>query len=114
MKKIDSYRFGEIEIEGQVYRSDLIIYPDRIDSTWWRKEGHLLEVEDLQGVAGVRPDLLLVGTGRFGMMRIPRETKHFLTSLGIELLAEDTEKACAIFNRVAEEKKVVFALHLTC
>ncbi len=65
-------------------------------------------------MAEARPDLLLVGTGRFGMMRIPQETKDFLASLGIALLAEDTEKACKTFNRLGDEKKVVFALHLTC
>lgn len=114
MKKIDSYRFGQVEIEGQTYLSDLIIYPDRIDAHWWRKEGHSLHLEDLSAVAEARPDLLLVGTGRFGMMRIPQETKDFLASLGIALLAEDTEKACETFNRLRDEKKVVFALHLTC
>ena len=114
MRKIDSYHFGQVEIEGQVYRSDLIIYPDRIDSHWWRKEGHSLHVEDLSGVVKAQPKLLLVGTGRFGMMRIPQETKDFLASLDISLVAEDTEKACESFNRIAGEKNVVFAVHLTC
>jgi hypothetical protein len=114
MKKIDSYRFGQIEIEGQTYRSDLIIYPDRIDSNWWRKEGHSLHIEDLSAVVEARPRLLLVGTGRWGMMRIPQEIRDFLASLDIVLVAEDTEKACETFNRIAGENQVVFALHLTC
>jgi hypothetical protein len=114
MKKIDSYRFGQIEIEGQTYRSDLIIYPDRIDSNWWRKEGHSLHVEDLSAVVEARPRILLVGTGRWGMMRIPQETRDFLASLDIALVAEDTGKACETFNRMASENQVVFALHLTC
>jgi hypothetical protein len=114
MRKIDSYRFGQVRIEGQTYRADLIIYPDRIDAHWWRQEGHSLRPEDLSQVVEERPELLLVGTGRFGMMRIPRETNDFLASLGIALLAEDTEKACETFNGIEGEKKVVLALHLTC
>lgn len=114
MRKIGSYRFGQVEIEGQTYRSDLIIYPDRIDSNWWRKEGHSLHIEDLSAAVEAGPELLLVGTGRWGMMRIPQETKEVLASLGIPIVAEDTEKACETFNRIAGEKKVVFALHLTC
>lgn len=114
MRKIDSYRFGQVEIEGQAYCSDLIIYPDRIDSHWWRKEGHSLHVEDLSGVVKARPELLLVGTGQLGMMKIPQDTKDFLASLGIALVAEDTEKACESFNRIVGERNVVFAVHLTC
>jgi hypothetical protein len=114
MRKIGSYRFGQVEIEGQTYRSDLVIYPDRIDSDWWRKEGHSLHVEDLSEVVKARPELLIIGTGRFGMMKIPQDTKDFLASLGIALVAEDTEKACERFNRIAGEKSVVFAVHLTC
>ena len=114
MKKIASYRFGQVEIEGKAYRSDLIIYPDRIDDHWWRKEGHSLQVEDLAGVVAAQPEVLVVGTGRFGMMRIPQETRDYLSSLGIELIAEDTDRACRTLDRLAPERRVVAALHLTC
>lgn len=114
MKKIDSYEFGQIEIEGKSYRSDLIIYPDRIDSRWWRKQGHSLQIEDLQGVVEARPEILVVGTGRNGMMAIPQSTRDYLSSLGIELIAEDTQKACQTFNRIGRERRAVAALHLTC
>lgn len=114
MKKIESYEFGQVEIEGKSYRSDLIIYPDRIESQWWRKEGHSLQIDDLQGVVEARPEVLVVGTGRYGMMGIPRSTRDYLASLGIELIAEDTKRACEAFNRVGCERRTVAALHLTC
>jgi len=114
MKKIDSYEFGQIEIEGKSYRSDLIIYPDRIDSRWWRKQGHSLQIEDLQGIVEARPEILVVGTGRNAMMAIPQSTRDYLSSLGIELIAEDTQKACQTFNRIGRERRAVAALHLTC
>jgi len=33
---IESYSFGQMVIDGQEYTSDLIIFPDRINSSWWR------------------------------------------------------------------------------
>jgi len=114
MKKIDCYEFGQVKIGGESYRSDLIIYPDRIDPQWWRKEGHSLQIEDLQGVVEARPEVLVVGTGRYGMMGIPQSTRDYLASLGIELIAEDTRRACETFNRMGQERRVVAALHLTC
>jgi hypothetical protein len=114
MKRIDGYDFGRIEIEGECYRSDLIIYPDRIDSNWWRKQGHLLQVDDLQGVVEAKPEVLVVGTGRYGMMAVPAATRDYLAASGIELIVEETPRACQTYNRLAREKRVVAALHLTC
>ena len=48
--KIKSYEFGRIEIDGNVYTRDVIIYGNRINSSWWRKEGHYLQVEDIEEI----------------------------------------------------------------
>ena len=31
---IESYKFGEIVIDGTTYTSDVIIYPDNVDDKW--------------------------------------------------------------------------------
>jgi hypothetical protein len=31
---IESYSFGKITIDGELFTSDVILYPDRIDSNW--------------------------------------------------------------------------------
>ncbi|MFQ5909498.1 MAG: hypothetical protein ACE5IJ_02115 [Thermoplasmata archaeon] len=45
---IDSYEFGRIVIDGNEYRSDVIIDSDGVDAGWWRKEGHSLCAEHLR------------------------------------------------------------------
>jgi hypothetical protein len=82
---IDSYSFGRIVIEGKEFTHDLIIYPDHIDSGWWRKEGHKLQIRDLSEILEVEPRLLIVGTGAYGSMEVPEETLKFLESKGIPL-----------------------------
>jgi len=111
---IDHYNFGEIIIDGKTYTSDVIIYPNRVDSTWWRKEGHKLQTEDITEIVNEKPEVLVVGTGRFGMMRVMPEVENLLKSLGIQLVAEKTETACREYNRLKGSRKVVAALHLTC
>lgn len=32
---VDDYSFGRIKVGGKEYTSDVIIYPDRVDSSWW-------------------------------------------------------------------------------
>jgi len=111
---IDSYEFGRIVINGKRYDSDLIVFSDKVRSGWWRKEGHRLHVEDLKEVLEVKPEVLVVGTGYSGLMTVPPETRKYIESKGIELMAQKTTEACETFNRLVKSRKVVAALHLTC
>lgn len=111
---IDHYDFGRISIDGKSYNNDLIIFPDKIRDDWWRKEGHKLHIEDLKEVLEVRPEVLVVGTGYSGLMKVPSETRRYIESKGIELTAQKTAEACKTFNSLAKSRRVVAALHLTC
>jgi hypothetical protein len=113
--KIDQYAFGKVVIEGKTYTSDVIIYPEKVDPSWWRKEGHRLQPVDLENVIREKPDILIIGTGNVGAMDVPKETLAFLRSQGIDVRVARTEKAVGIFNSsYGGNKKVVAALHLTC
>jgi len=112
--KIDHYSFGSITINGKTYTSDVIIYPDSVDPSWWRKEGHYLRPVDLDKALSTKPDLLIIGTGYSGVMVVPEETILFIKSNGIEVLVERTEKAAELYNTLSKDRKVVAALHLTC
>jgi hypothetical protein len=111
---IDSYDFGEIVINGKSYTSDVIIYPDKVDSSWWRKEGHELAIEDLKDVLEQKPEMIIVGTGYSGIMQVLPETKKLIESEKIKLLIEDTRRACQSFNELSKKQKVIAMLHLTC
>jgi len=111
---IESYNFGQIVIDGKRYTSDVIIFPDRVKGDWWRKEGHQLSIEDIQDILKEKPDILVVGTGYAGLMKISPETRERLQSEGIRLIAENTRKACKTYNQLSESRKVIAALHLTC
>jgi hypothetical protein len=67
---IDSYQFGRIVIDATAYTNDCIITGSKVLSDWWRKEGHLLAVEDIKSVIESKPSILIVGCGASGMMKI--------------------------------------------
>ena len=110
---IESY-FGRITINGRKFASDVLIFPDRINGNWWRKEGHLLSIVDVKEIIDAKPEVLVVGTGYSGLMEIHPETEQSLRSSGIELMAAKTEKACQIYNDLSKSRRVVAALHLSC
>jgi len=112
---IDSYDFGQIVVNGRRYTSDVIVFPDRVRDGWWRREGHRLHVEDIEGAIGEgKPEVLVVGTGHSGLMKVLPETESYVKSKGIELIVQDTREACKTFNRLVKSKRVMAALHLTC
>jgi len=115
--KINGYSFGKITVDGKTYTSDVIIYPDRVDSSWWRKEGHYLQPVDLRDIISSKPDVLIIGTGHDGVMRVPDDTSSFIKSKGIEVHIGMTSRAVELFNQMQSEKsdkRIIAALHLTC
>jgi len=113
--RIDSYSFGVMKVDGTEYRGDLIVFPDKVKSGWWRKQGHSLATEDLDDVLAFKPEVLVIGKGASGLMDVPASTQETLQEAGIEVIAEHTGQAWRIFNEQVEKgKKVVGAFHLTC
>jgi hypothetical protein len=111
---IDSYSFGNIIIDGKSYTSDLIIFPDHVQSSWWRLEGHLLQIDDLKEIIAARTQLLIVGTGYHGTMKVPGKTLEYLKSNGVHAYIEKTGEAVKLFNALSGKRSVIVALHLTC
>lgn len=114
-KKIEDYDFGRIIVNGKSYKSDIIIFWDKVRSGWWRREGHTLHVEDIADIIDENPDVIVIGTGAYGLMNVLPETENYIKSKGVKLIVKKTKEACKIFNKLSREgKKVVAALHLTC
>ena len=112
---IDSYDFGRIVIDGKKYTNDVIIFPNRVMSSWWRKEGHRLHINDLNEVLKEKVEVLIVGTGYSELMKVPTETKEFIESTGFKLIIQPSKEACKTYNSLVKSgKKVIAALHLTC
>jgi len=113
--EITAYSFGRIEIDGETYTADVIVTPERVVGNWWRRQGHSLAIADLAEIMPARPEILVVGTGYYGRMAIPKATRDHLEAQGIELREARTSEAVKEFNRMQRESaRVVAALHLTC
>lgn len=111
---IEHYSFGRIVINGKTYTQDLLIFPERVNPSWWRKEGHLLHLEDLEEVIKEKPELLIIGTGYHGMLKVPEELSSALREKGMEVIIKKTAEAVEIYNKRYSTKKTVACLHLTC
>lgn len=110
-----NFRFGLARLDDKTYTRDFIALPDSVIENWWRKEGHQLCIEDLASVALGDIEVLVVGTGAMGMMRVSDELRRTLESRGIQVIAQPTGEALQTFVRLRSEgRRVAGAFHLTC
>ena len=113
--EIESYRFGHMRLDGKDYDHDLIVLQNRIITPWWRSERHSLCMEDLKDVISNKPEILIIGTGAYGVLKVPEEILSTIQKLNIRCLSMITFKAYKLFNEYNRERKnVVGAFHLTC
>ena len=112
---IENYSFGQIFINGKKYNSDLIIFKDRIYDSWWRKEGHNLCIDDIKEIIDEKPDTLIIGTGCYGLMKVPEELIEHIKSYDIkQVIVKKTGDASDEYNKLCKKKNIIAAFHLTC
>ena len=110
--------FGEVEIEGRRYTSDVVIEAGRAEkrrkkpSKRYRDEyGHTpLSVHERIPWGGSR---LIVGTGASGSLPIMPAVRQEAERRGIELVAAPTKEALRLLRDV-DAKDVYAIVHVTC
>mgnify|MGYP006282970985 CR=1 FL=1 len=108
---IDSYSFGRYIIDGKEYTYDIKIIEGRV-STW---RNHDMKVEDILDLVEAQPEIIVIGTGASGVLKVKQEIADLIKSKGIELIIAKTGRACSEFNRLEKEgRKVCAILHGTC
>lgn len=112
---ISAYEFGKVQIQGRTYQADVLIFPKRVREGWWRRQGHRVDIADLDEIIAERPHTLIVGTGLYSQLAVPDAVRRYLRSHGIEIEQHSTPEAIRRFNELeTEQSGVAAALHLTC
>jgi len=111
--KIEHYSFGKITIDGQTYHQDLIVYPDRIDTSWYLGEGNTLLVDDILDILREKPEIIIIGTGFHGGLIVPDLVKTQVMRQEINLMAAKTEQAVKLYNSLIHDQKTIAAFRLT-
>lgn len=119
---IEDYQFGSITIDGETYTHDIEVFWNGDVFDWWRKESHIVEVEDIIEVVEQKPETVIIGTGESGMVMVTDAAQKFIRERGIRLIIDPTEQATRTFNIRKEDsqeeegksEKVIGLFHLTC
>lgn len=117
--KIDRTEFGSITIDGETFAHDVLIrLSGKIEK---RKKklskkifgtSHILSLDEAEHIYDKGGDLLVLGTGQYGNLRLSPEAAEFLARKGCKVLGKPTPDAIAAFNKAKGHKIGLF--HVTC
>ena len=113
MARLEHYSFGRILVDGEEHTRDLIVLPDRVLGSWWRRDGHSLALEDLAEVEAELPARLILGCGAHGRLHPDPAVIAELQARGIEVEALPTAEAVRRYGE-SDARRTAAALHLTC
>jgi len=104
---IEKYEFSSIKINGKSYNTDVIVTSKGVSDNWWREDGHKLALFDIEKVLKDKPEVLVVGTGQVGKMRIASEVLDYVKKNNIDFIATDTAREVDEYNKLEKEKAKV-------
>ena len=103
-------------IDGRKFSSDLVIYPDgRVVDNWRRERGHRFSINDIALLIESEPEVIVAGTGVYGLMKPRTGLAEFLSQKGIEFLSASNQKAIKLYNeQLNKKKRTGGCFHLFC
>lgn len=110
---IDSAFFGSFIIDGKKYNHDVIV-------SWRgevreRRKTHEFTKAELNNVLMESPEVVIVGTGHSGVVKVDPGVEVAARLEGVELIIKQTPEAVQEYNKLAKaKKKAVAVLHSTC
>ncbi len=111
MPRIDNAFFGTIIIDGKKYDTDVTIHWD--GEIQERAKSHKFSKRELMDVLMKNPEVVIVGTGTAGYVKIDPDAEVAAKLDGIEFIAKPTLQAVEEFNKLARRKKVTAVFHIT-
>jgi len=112
MPKIDNTYFGAIIINGRKFDSDVVL--DWTGDIKPRPGSHSFTKADLNELMMRDPEVIIVGTGTAGNVKVDADAEIAAKMHGVELIAMLTPLAVAEFNKHAKRRKAIAVIHVTC
>jgi len=107
---IQSVSDHEIRIAGEVHTRALVVTADSLLDNWPVNKPEDIAAENLEPILALRPEVVLIGTGKQQVFLEPELLMLFYRSgVGVEMMT--TQAACRTFNvLLSDNRKVAAAL----
>ena len=119
--KIESTEFGSITIDGTLYSHDVLI---RLSGEVAKRKkklskkyygtSHIISLEEAEFVYEKGCDILVLGTGQYGNVKLSPEAAEFFAHHGCRVTLLPTPDAVKIYNKLMGKFKAIGLFHVTC
>ena len=118
MPRIDIFQPGKITIGEKSYKHDILILTDgtvkRRDDVFLNFVSHNVKQAEIVELLKGYPEVVVVGTGVEGKVRLSFNLERLVTELKADLIALPSPEAVSRFNQSVDEGKRTAALiHIT-
>ncbi len=113
MARIDGTSFGSITVDGKRYPHDVWVFAD--GSIRRRDRDHEFTLDELDLLLGGNPEIVVVGTGQSGCVRIDEDAAKEADRRGVKIISDVTPDALKRYNEaVGAKRRAAGAFHTTC
>jgi len=118
---IEGFSWAKFTVNGEVHSrkkgvgKDIFVMGSKARE-WKNMGGHHLNERSLDLLDGKDIDVLIIGSGVYGVVDVNEDVREKAKSLGIrKLIVQRTEKACGTYNDLYHmRKRVALLAHGTC
>jgi hypothetical protein len=115
-------KFGMVKFDGKNYSHDIVIHTDGVvekrNKNLSRRKydtSHILSAEEITDLLDEEPEILIVGRGQSGMLKIGKDTAELLYTKNVKLVDSPTPEAIEGYNKLKNQgKKLAAIIHITC
>jgi len=111
LNTVTAYGPGFIEVNKSRHQGHLLLMPDAPVQPWQAAAFESLRPDDFDALLDLRPEIVLLGTGRRQRFPHPRLTAA-LARAGVGIEVMDTAAACRTYNILMSEGRRVLAAFL--
>lgn len=119
---IERYDWGRFQINGKIHSEDGegvgkdIFMVGNVVSAWEERKGHRVKRLMVRRALDAEVEILVIGNGANGALKVPEKTRQAIADSGIErLIIKKTPEACADYNQLMREgKHAALLAHGTC
>jgi hypothetical protein len=116
---IDSTRFGQIKIEGEVFENDVII---RLDGEVKKRKkklskaiygtSHVISLDEAKYIYEEGAEGLIIGSGQSGMVKLSDEAAAYFRARNCPVQLLPTPQAIRLWNQ--SQGAILGLFHVTC
>src|SRR3989344_8006502 len=109
MVNIQEFKLGSFFVDSKHFIGNIKIADNKI-RYWDRPDDYTLEMDEIESVLKLSPNVIIIGTGAGGLLKVSDAIKQRILRNNIEIVIDKTQNVINLINSLSKEKKKFAAI----